>query len=178
MCRWHWINVSQILSIQSYYVTSRSKSQMREIERYGDIINDYKKWRDTTVCAINKFGFNVWYRPLLTLHIRLQWRNFYSCSLHSIEQIILYLNTFFRILWQQNAHISHEKFLLPMFLWTYISKHIYVANKFKKFSPQNIRHGTYCLDWTWQYDFSQLEYLQEMVRFFIDIFCYILERCT
>ena len=95
MCRWHWINVSQILSIQSYYVTSRSKSQMREIERYGDIINDYKKWRDTTVCAINKFDLNAWSRPFLILHIRLQWRNFYSYSLHSIEQMILYLNTFY-----------------------------------------------------------------------------------
>ena len=166
MCRWHWINVSQILSIQSYYVTSRSKSQMREIERYGDIINDYKKWRDTTACAINKFKLSACYRPFLMPHIRLQWRNFYSCSLHSIEQITLYLHRFFRIIYLYKN----------VFRWTYITKHIYVANSFKKFSPQNIRHGTYCLDWTWQYDFSQLEYLQEMVRFFIDIFCYILER--
>ena len=95
MCRWHWINVSQILSIQSYYVTSRSKSQMREIERCGDIINDYKKWWDTTVCAINKFDLNVWSRPFLILHIRVQWRKFYACSLHSIEQYCYIWISFF-----------------------------------------------------------------------------------
>ena len=119
MCRWHWINVSQILSIQSYYVTSRSKSQMREIERYGDIINDYKKWRDTTVCAINKFDLNVWYRPFLIPHIRLQWRNFYSYSLRSIEQIILYLNTFFSY---YSPQISITYISMDIYIKTYLSR--------------------------------------------------------